>query len=71
MGAHLAIDDPLPAGLEAVNTKLRHQRRSPPSRNTMALVGTAADLEPDGEAWSQPAAREMRDDRVLVFVDGL
>jgi hypothetical protein len=65
--AHLAIDDPLPAGLEAVNTRLvtsagvpkpeRHGRRE-----------RVRDL--DERLW-QPSARELRDDRVLVFVDGM
>jgi uncharacterized protein YfaS (alpha-2-macroglobulin family) len=52
--AHLAVDDPLPAGLEAVNTKLVTSGNQPGER--------------DSDPWSI-SARELRDDRVLVFMD--
>ena len=64
-GKHLAIDDPLPAGLEAVNTKLATSG-GPPKKER---PGAAQDL--DEGSWWQPAARELRDDRVLVFIENL
>jgi uncharacterized protein YfaS (alpha-2-macroglobulin family) len=65
--AHLAVDDPIPAGLEPVNTKLvtsgdvlekKHRRGA----------GEPRDLD---DRWWQPAARELRDDRVVVFIEEL
>src|SRR5690606_10759783 len=61
---YVAIDDPLPAGLEAID---------------MSLATTAGDLSLDvsSRAGARPTAsspfdrRELRDDRVLFFVDRL
>lgn len=70
---HLAIDDPLPAGLEALNTKLVTSGGVPAARRR----GHARDGDDDGdevedldESW-RPSFREVRDDRVLVFIDGV
>ena len=67
-GKHLSIDNPLPAGLEAVNAKLATSGGPPkPSRGGRGR-GQPADLD---ESWWTPAAREVRDDRVVVFIDRL
>jgi uncharacterized protein YfaS (alpha-2-macroglobulin family) len=64
---HLAVDDPLPAGLEAVNAKLATSGGAPKPHQKLRR-GEPEDLD---ETWWTPAAREMRDDRVLVFVENL
>jgi uncharacterized protein YfaS (alpha-2-macroglobulin family) len=63
---HVAVDDPLPAGLEAVNTKLVTSGGVPKNRG--ATEGHTSDIDDD---WWRPAWRELRDDRVLVFVEVL
>jgi uncharacterized protein YfaS (alpha-2-macroglobulin family) len=63
---HLAIDDPLPAGLEPLNTKLVTSGGAP-KKETRRGRGEPRDLD----AWWNPSFRETRDDRVLVFVDNL
>ncbi len=65
-GKHLAVDDPLPAGLEAVNAKLATSGGPPRARNDRHRG--EQDLD---ERWWTPAAREMRDDRVLIFIEDL
>jgi uncharacterized protein YfaS (alpha-2-macroglobulin family) len=66
-GKHLAVDDPLPAGLEAVNAKLATSS-GPPRAPKRWHRGEPEDLD---ESYWTPAAREVRDDRVLVFIEGL
>jgi uncharacterized protein YfaS (alpha-2-macroglobulin family) len=68
-GKHLAIDDPLPAGLEAVNTKLATS--GGPPKKAERFGGTQGRDLDDGNSWWRPAARELRDDRVLVFIESL
>ncbi|HEY7373942.1 MAG TPA: MG2 domain-containing protein [Polyangia bacterium] len=63
---HLVIDDPLPAGLEPLNTKLVTSGGAP-KKETRRGRGEPRDLD----AWWNPSFRETRDDRVLVFVDNL
>jgi hypothetical protein len=68
-GKHIAVDDPLPAGLEAVNTKLATSGGVPKPGSRGAREGDEVDDMDEG--WWRPAARELRDDRVLVFIDQL
>jgi uncharacterized protein YfaS (alpha-2-macroglobulin family) len=63
---HLAIDDPVPAGLEPLNTKLATSGGVPKKEG--ARGRGERDIDDD---WWRPSFREMRDDRVLVFIDGL
>ncbi len=75
----VVIDDPLPAGFEAVDTRLATTGRS----FNVDLAGDNADYEdgdedPDGDEVAKGTAyqssrflREIRDDRVLFFVDHL
>jgi uncharacterized protein YfaS (alpha-2-macroglobulin family) len=63
---HLAIDDPVPAGLEPLNTKLVTSG-GPPKKQGPRGSGEARDID----EWWHASFREMRDDRVLVFIDGL
>ena len=58
---YVAIDDPLPAGLEAVDTSL-----ATTARDLADLSGDDADHPPP-----DPFAREIRDDRVVLFADHL
>ena len=68
-GKHLSVEDPLPAGLEAVNAKLATSGGPPKSRAERGgRRGEPSDLD---ECWWSPAAREVRDDRVIVFIDQL
>jgi uncharacterized protein YfaS (alpha-2-macroglobulin family) len=64
---NVAVDDPLPAGLEAVNTKLVTSGGIPKGKDAMEK-GTSSI---DDDTWWRPAWRELRDDRVLVFLDVL
>jgi uncharacterized protein YfaS (alpha-2-macroglobulin family) len=68
-GKHLAVDDPIPAGLEAVNTRLVTSG-GPPKKNVRRGRTGGEDPDIEAQAW-RPAARELRDDRVLVFIDEL
>ena len=73
---HVVVDDPLPAGLEAVQANLSTTARS----LSVTEPGGQGDDEDDerssddavangrGTAWA-PYHREMRDDRVLTFVE--
>jgi hypothetical protein len=61
----VVVDDPLPAGFEAVNADLRTE--SEERQRELAQLG-AADEE---DAWSGFNHVEMRDDRVLLFADSL
>lgn len=57
----VAIDDPLPAGLEAIDLSLDNAQRS---------LGATTDVSADGyaQAWHRA---ELRDDRVLYFIDDM
>jgi uncharacterized protein YfaS (alpha-2-macroglobulin family) len=66
MRNHLAIDDPVPAGLEPLNTKLVTSG-GVPKKETRPTRGEPRDLDD----WWRPSFRETRDDRVLVFIDNL
>ncbi|MCC6645804.1 MAG: Ig-like domain-containing protein [Polyangiaceae bacterium] len=65
---YVVIDDPLPGGLEAVDTSLRGAAR----RLTTAME-EAEDGEADGRSWlwAPVTRRELRDDRALFFADTL
>jgi len=67
----VVIDDPLPAGLEAVNTSLE-------GTSSWAREGDEApevnDDDDDGRRWRWEAPvtrRELRDDRVVFFIDSM
>lgn len=73
---HVVVDDPLPAGLEPVQTKLATTARS---LDVTDSGGAGDDEDRDrsdederangrGTTWA-PYHREMRDDRVLTFVE--
>jgi uncharacterized protein YfaS (alpha-2-macroglobulin family) len=62
---HLAVDDPVPAGLEPLNTKLATSGGVPKKENRDGRG------EPRDFDYWRPSFREMRDDRVLVFIDSL
>ena len=61
---HLAVDDPVPAGLEPMNTQLATSG-GVPKKDGRRERGEPRDLD----EWWRPSFREMRDDRVLVFID--
>jgi uncharacterized protein YfaS (alpha-2-macroglobulin family) len=63
---HLAVDDPVPAGLEPLNTKLVTSGGVPKKKEKRG-----SDEARDIDDYWRPSFREMRDDRVLVFIDGL
>ena len=63
---HLAVDDAVPAGLEPMNTRLVTTGGAPRSAERRGR-GEARDLD----AVVAAGFREMRDDRVLVFIDCL
>ena len=63
---HLAIDDPVPAGLEPLNTRLATSG-GVPKKEAGRSRGEPRDLDD----WWRPSFREIRDDRVLVFIDDL
>ena len=70
----VAIDIPLPAGLEAVDTALATTRVVPRARDEEAQEheGTEADSAEDvPEFWSPFTYSEKRDDRVVYFSDHL
>ncbi len=62
---HLAVDDPVPAGLEPMNTRLVTTGAAPKKAERHGH-GEPRDLD---QQWWRPAFREVRDDRVLVFID--
>jgi uncharacterized protein YfaS (alpha-2-macroglobulin family) len=64
---HVAVDDPVPAGLEPLNTKLATSG-GVPKTGARRGRGESRDLD---DTWWRPSFREMRDDRVLVFIDRL
>ncbi len=63
----VAIDDPLPAGFEAIDMRLATSSRRPGF--SMRGGGSNEDDE-DGGGWAS-YTKEIRDDRVLFFVDDL
>jgi uncharacterized protein YfaS (alpha-2-macroglobulin family) len=67
---HLAVDDAVPAGLETVNTKLVTSGGVPKHKKDV-VRGRGQPVDLDDDWWWRPSFREMRDDRVLVFVDNL
>jgi uncharacterized protein YfaS (alpha-2-macroglobulin family) len=69
---HVAIDDPLPAGLEAVNTRFATSAAAGKrNQETESEEGDGCEECDEDEAYWTIASRELRDDRVTVFVDGL
>lgn len=72
----VALEDPLPGGLEAVDQSLATSaRRGPSNGGSPADTGEetdAAELDGDAVDWYSAFNRvEMRDDRVLLFSDHL
>jgi uncharacterized protein YfaS (alpha-2-macroglobulin family) len=74
----VAVDIPLPAGLEAVDTSLATTRRQPVERGEEAQEGeetSSMDENPEAEweygFWSPFTYSEKRDDRVVYFSDHL
>jgi uncharacterized protein YfaS (alpha-2-macroglobulin family) len=69
---HVAVDDPVPAGLEPLNTRLVTSGGVPKNNGQKSSrrrqSGGADDLDAD---WWSPSFRETRDDRVIVFIDRL
>jgi len=68
---YVAVDDPLPAGFEAVDTRL-----ATTSDRLRAIDNKGRRFDQDDDAmerseWSSYYTREVRDDRVLFFVDGM
>jgi uncharacterized protein YfaS (alpha-2-macroglobulin family) len=64
---HVAVDDPVPAGLEPLNTRLVTSG-GPPKKDGHHGWNEPRDLD---DEWWHPSFRETRDDRVLVFIDRL
>ncbi|NUO53308.1 MAG: hypothetical protein HOV80_31045 [Polyangiaceae bacterium] len=63
----VAIDDPLPAGFEAIDMRLATSTRRPGTD-----MGYAAGNEDDEDGgYSAYYTKEIRDDRVLFFIDAL
>ncbi|MCA9527194.1 MAG: hypothetical protein KC549_12970, partial [Myxococcales bacterium] len=63
---YLAIEDPLPAGLEAVDPALRTSARH------LAPAAEGGGLDGHVDPWTSPFnSVEMRDDRVILFADHL
>jgi uncharacterized protein YfaS (alpha-2-macroglobulin family) len=69
----VVVDDPLPAGLVAINSAIKTEERVGPSRR-----GSDEETEEEDEYWDYweegfikfvPSFFEIRDDRVLVFKD--
>jgi uncharacterized protein YfaS (alpha-2-macroglobulin family) len=66
----VVIDDPLPAGLEPVDTSLATTARSLDTEARAEREPADDDDIASGSAWTWvPYHREMRDDRVLTFVE--
>jgi uncharacterized protein YfaS (alpha-2-macroglobulin family) len=68
---YVAVDDPLPAGFEAVDTRL-----ATTSDRLRAIDRRGVRFDEDDDAmerseWSSYYTREVRDDRVLFFVDAM
>jgi uncharacterized protein YfaS (alpha-2-macroglobulin family) len=61
----IIVDDPLPAGLEAVNSSFSTE--SEEEERKLAEI----DRTPDSFWWQGFNHRELRDDRVLLFADSL
>ncbi|MCS6899865.1 MAG: MG2 domain-containing protein [Myxococcales bacterium] len=65
----VVIDDPLPAGLEPVDTSLRGVASWQQERQEYDIVPIEDD-QPEAWRWeSSVTRRELRDDRVLFFID--
>jgi alpha-2-macroglobulin len=74
----VVVDDPLPAGLEPVDSTLATTAASisvdsgDSDEGADGADGNNADAVASGTAWgSSESHREMRDDRVLTFVDSM
>jgi uncharacterized protein YfaS (alpha-2-macroglobulin family) len=66
-GYHLVIDDPIPAGLEAIDASLKttSSRYDAPSRQRQ----TRSRSDAYGYSWSPINHTELRDDRVALFAE--
>jgi uncharacterized protein YfaS (alpha-2-macroglobulin family) len=63
---YVVIDDPLPAGLEAIDASLATSSADLELENRPAADAPAADAGRFQSAWYR---QELRDDRVLFFID--
>jgi hypothetical protein len=64
---YVVLDDPLPAGLMAVNTAFKTEETSPPGQEQEEDFFNY--FAPDGTLRFRPNFFEIRDDRVLAFRD--
>ncbi len=64
----VVVDDPLPAGFEAIDMRLATSTRRP---GTGFGGGSFNEDDEDGDAYGAHYTKEVRDDRVLFFVDAL
>lgn len=62
----VVVDDPLPAGLEAINTSLQTE-----SSETARMLANDQSQENQYRWWGSFNHQELRDDRVLLFADEL
>jgi uncharacterized protein YfaS (alpha-2-macroglobulin family) len=62
----IVVDDPLPAGLEAINTSLETE-----SSELSRLLSDIQSQEQQGVWWGSFNHHEFKDDRVLLFADEL
>ncbi len=72
----VVVDDPLPAGFEAVDARLATTGRGVDIDAAEASAGAGGEPDPDATAaggayQSSQFIREIRDDRVLFFIDHL
>ncbi len=67
----VAIDDPLPAGFEAIDTRLSTTSDRLRGIDTRGVPFDEDDAAMERAEWSSYYTREVRDDRVLFFVDAM
>ncbi|MFO0676415.1 MAG: alpha-2-macroglobulin family protein [Polyangiaceae bacterium] len=72
---HVVVDDPLPAGLEAIDATFETSTRSLDAATDTSGRGSddevPEDSGPGGEGGIAPTRREVRDDRVVYFVEDM
>ncbi|MBK6516621.1 MAG: Ig-like domain-containing protein [Polyangiaceae bacterium] len=68
---YVAIDAPLPAGFEAVDTRLATTSDRLRGVDHVAPSYDEGDVAMEDAEWSSYYTREVRDDRVLFFVDSM
>jgi len=68
---YVVLDDPLPAGLVAVNTALKNEAATLPESDEGGDGEAVSYVTADGTLLFYPNFFEIRDDRVLAFRDRL